>query len=301
MAEELHFSRAAARVFLAQQALSRQIRELEDELGVQLFIRSTRKVELTAAGEVFLEGARAALDAIDRAAADALKASRAVSGTLRVGFCPGAALELTDLILTEFRDRYPDVTLDLHEYPISDPTSGLTDGSSDVGFIRLPLSTEGLETEAVFTEPMSAMVSDRHPLAHRSSISARELLDETLTYSGSQDAVYRDFWLLNDFRDGKSEPKTVETTSLTEDLQLVASGGAVGLIVAAARRYVNHPKVRFLVIEDTAGSTLSLAWREGDVSPLAERLRAVVRTVRDRETETIDMLEHPPRSEAQPS
>lgn len=108
VAEELHFSRAAARVHLAQQALSREIKELEDELGAKLLERTTRKVALTPAGEVFLEGARAALAVLDDAASAARRAARGLAGTLRLGYVPGAALELTPLILTEFAERHPE-------------------------------------------------------------------------------------------------------------------------------------------------------------------------------------------------
>jgi DNA-binding transcriptional LysR family regulator len=143
VAEDLHFSRAAARLFVAQQALSRQIRELEDELGTPLFLRSSRKVELTAAGTVFLTGARAVVDALDDAVAMTIRTARSVTGTLRVGFCPGAALELTEPILSAFRDRYPDVAVELHEVPLSDPSAGVAGGASDVGIVRAPLTRTG--------------------------------------------------------------------------------------------------------------------------------------------------------------
>ena len=93
VAEELHFSRAAERLFIAQQALSRQIRDLEQEVGAQLFVRTTREVTLTPAGEAYLAGVRDALAVLDAAAASAARLDRTLSGTLHLGYIAGAALE----------------------------------------------------------------------------------------------------------------------------------------------------------------------------------------------------------------
>src|SRR4030088_1556010 len=95
LAQELHFSRAAARLHIAQQALSKQIRELEENVGAQLLQRSTRKVELTPAGAAFLKAAHAALAAFDDGVQDARRLARGDAGTLRLGYVVGGALELT--------------------------------------------------------------------------------------------------------------------------------------------------------------------------------------------------------------
>ncbi|WP_202033296.1 LysR substrate-binding domain-containing protein [Nocardioides sp. WS12] len=296
VAEELHFSRAAAKLFLAQQALSRQIRELEDELGVPLFIRSTRKVELTAAGEVFLAGARAAVDALDEAVTMATRTNRAVTGTLRLGFFPGAALELTAPLVTEFRTRYPDVTIEMRESPVLDPSCGLIDGTSDLALVRLPATVEGLCTETLFTEPVVVGVSSGHPLAHRSSVTASELLDLPITLSHTVDPVYRSFWVLDGFRADGPAPQIVATSSITEEAQLVATGTAVCVTAAAAARYVPHPGIQYVLITDAPRSELALAWREGAESPLIERFRACALEVRDLEVEIVDLIENPYRA-----
>ena len=223
-----------------------------------------------------------------------------MTGTLRIGFTPGAALELTEPILTEFRSRFPEVSLELHEYPLVDPTGGLADGSADVSFIRLPFSADGLETETLFTEPLAVAVAANHRLAGRSSVEAGELLDEPLTMSGSSDPVYRDFYLLNAFRAGAAPPKIFPTTSVTEEQAIVASGVACGIIPAAAMRYIMHPGVRCLPIVDAAPSVVVLAWQSQHDGPLVERLREVACAVRDRETEIVAKLEHPPTLYAEP-
>lgn len=292
VAEELHFSRAAARLFVAQQALSRQIRELEDEVGVQLFLRSTRKVELTAAGAVFLTGARAAVEALDETVALTVRAGRSVTGTLRVGFCPGAALELTEPILSGFRDRYPDVAVELREVPLSDPSAGVAGGDSDIGIVRAPLTTDGIETQTLFTEPLVAAVSLRHRLADHTVVSVADLLADPITLSQSVDATYRAFWSLEAFRDGVPA-RIVETRSVTEEVQFVSAGGAIGVTAAAAVRYMPHPSIRFIPISDAPRSTCALAWRLDAANPLVDSFREVVREVVEQEAERVDAIENP--------
>ncbi|WP_182920398.1 LysR family transcriptional regulator [Nocardioides cavernaquae] len=292
VAEELHFSRAAARLFVAQQALSRQIRELEDELGTPLFLRSSRRVELTAAGVVFLAGARAVVDALDEAVATTVRTGRSVTGTLRVGFCPGAALELTEPILSGFRDRYPDVTVELHEVPLSDPSAGVAGGASDVGIVRAPLTTDGIEVETLFTEPLVAAVSVRHRLADRATVNVAELLTDPITLTRTEDAAYRAFWSLEAFRDGAA-PRIVETRSVTEEVQFVSAGGAIGVTAAAAIRYMPHPSIRFIPISDAPRSTCAVGWRADAANPLIDRFREVARAVLEQAPQLVSAIEDP--------
>ena len=272
--------------------MSRQIRELEDELGTPLFLRSSRRVELTAAGAVFLAGARAVVDALDEAVASTVRTGRSVTGTLRVGFCPGAALELTEPILSGFRDRFPDVAVELHEVPLSDPTAGVAGGGSDLGIVRAPLTTDGIETETLFTEPLVVAVSLRHRLADRDAVTVAELLSDAITLSQTEDAAYRAFWSFESFRGGVP-PRIVETRSVTEEVQFVSAGGAIGVTAAAATRYMPHPSIRFIPISDAPRSTCALAWRADEANPLVDRFREVVRTVVEQEPELVAAIEAP--------
>ena len=218
-------------MFLTQQALSRQIKELEDELGVRLFERTTRKVALTPAGEAFLEAVRDVLGRLDDAVAAARRTSRVLTGRLRLGFIPGAALELTGPIMAAYREAFPDVEVEMREFPANDPSAGLASGVTDVAFIRLPQGTQRIETETLFTDPVVAMVAEDHPLAARTSVSARDLIAHPLTLSDTTDEVYRAFWGLYDARDRPG--RFVAVSSVTEETSLVAAGAAIGVTGAA--------------------------------------------------------------------
>lgn len=291
VAEELHFSRAAARVFLTQQALSRQIKELEDELGVQLFDRTTRRVSLTVAGEVFYEAAKGVIASFDDAVAAARRTTRALSGKLRLGFIPGAALELTPLIIAAFQEAHPEVEVEMREFPANDPSAGLVTGVTDVAFIRLPQATMRIETETMFLDPVIAMVAAAHPLAARSSVRVAELVQETLSVSDTPDEVYKAFWSLAAARDASTAGRLLPVVSVTEEASLVANGAAVAVTSSAAQSYVTLPGVRHVPIEDWPPSTVTVAWHEGERSPLVARFVRTACDVRDSQTDLVRLLE----------
>ena len=276
-------------MFLTQQALSRQIKELEDELGVQLFERTTRRVALTPAGEAFLEAVREVLGRFDDAVAAARRTSRVLTGRLRLGFIPGAALELTGPIMAAYREAFPDVEVEMREFPANDPSAGLASGVTDVAFIRLPQGTQRIETEELFVDPVVAMVGDSHPLAGRTSVSARDLIDHPLTLSDTTDEVYRAFWGLYDARDQPG--RFVAVSSVTEETSLVAAGAAIGVTGAAITAYAPSPGITFLPIEDWPGSTVALGWHLGERSPVVARFVDTVCAVRDRERGIVERIE----------
>ncbi|CAJ1501715.1 LysR family transcriptional regulator [[Mycobacterium] holstebronense] len=291
-AEELHFSRAAARVYLAQQALSRQIKDLEDELGVKLFERNTRNVILTPAGEVFLEGARGVLAALDGAAAAAEQAARGVVGTLRLGYVPGAALELTAPIIAEFQESHPEVTIEMREFQVSDPSAGLASRATDVAFLRLPQNTANINTEILAIDPVVAMVSTSHRHAGRTSVSVRDLLDDPITQSSSVDQAHHAFWSLAAARTEATKVDVVRADSITEEAQVVAAGAAIAVTSAAAAHFMPLAGVRFLPIEDWPGSAIAVGWTDDEPSPLVSRFVDVARLVRDREPGIVHGIEH---------
>jgi DNA-binding transcriptional LysR family regulator len=293
VAEELHFSRTAARLHIAQQALSKQIRELEDALGAQLLERSTRNVKLTAAGAIFLEAARATLAALDDGVAATRRLARGEAGTLRLGYVVGGALELTRPILEEFARRHPGVEVELREYGYEDRTAGLDSGAADIAFVRTPISAPGLVFETLFVEPLLAALPLDHPLAQRDAVSVRDLVQEPIAMRETDDAAARAFWTLDAYREQGAAGRIVAAHSVTEELSLVAAGIACAITSAASARYTPHPSVRYVPIDDGPGAELSLAWREDAGNALVERFLEAARAVRERETELMRAIEHP--------
>lgn len=293
VADELHFTHAATRLFITQQALSKQIHELEIQLGVSLFRRTRRSVELTEAGRVLLDRVRPVLIELQDAVATARLAGPGKIERLRVGFGTFAALELTSLILEEFKRLHPSVEVDMREYPLPDQTAGLADGWSDVSFIRPPLSAPNLVIQPVFVEPRVLSVARSHPLGQRSDVDVRDVLGLTLSIGMSDDDKYRRFWGLDRFRGSDPGLPLRGTSTNTEELQLVASGLACTVNPAAVARYLPHPEVACIPIRGIPGSVLAVAWRTGPVSVLVTNFANAVRTVVARETDLVWFIEHP--------
>jgi DNA-binding transcriptional LysR family regulator len=293
VAEERHFTRAAARLFVAQQSLSRQIRDLEEEVGALLFYRTTRSVELTPAGVAFLAGVQSALASLDAGIEAARRHDAGAVGHLRIGFGLGAALELTPFIVEEFLRQFPHVEIEMREFGLLDQSAGLSDHWADVAIIRPPLADPSIVAHTLFTEPRVLTVSVRHALAQRETVSVADILDVPLAVGRSTDEEYRRFWSLQDFRTGMTEPLLTPTTSNTEEIELIAAGLACTVNPAAIMRYIPHSGVRYIPIVDVPGSALAIAWRRDRVSPLALAFNRVAQEVRDRETATVEGIENP--------
>src|SRR5882757_1994142 len=182
VAEELHFGRAAVRLHLAQPPLSQQIRKLEEILGYPLFVRTSRAVRLTAAGEVFLERARRTLRSVQEDIEEARSIGRGDEGSLRVGFIGSGMLTPLPEMLGRYRQLYPRVQLQLSETYTANIAASLNRGMLDAGFLRDGGPIDGLHVETLFSEPFVAVLPQKHRLAGRSMISPADLREEPFVF-----------------------------------------------------------------------------------------------------------------------
>lgn len=178
VAEELHFSRAADRLHMAQPPLSQQIRQLEDELGFQLFHRTKRRVELTEAGAAFLAEARQVLQALDHAVEQGRQASRGEVGQLAIGFVSSTAYNILPPILQAFRRQVPAVTLELQELTTREQVQAVVAGKLDIGFVRPPIADPALEATVIFREPLIVALPECHPCRDAHQVSVKSLAQE---------------------------------------------------------------------------------------------------------------------------
>jgi DNA-binding transcriptional LysR family regulator len=180
VAEELHFGRAAARLYISQPSLSNQIQKLERTLGADLFVRSSREVKLTPAGRALLEEAPRALAALERAAECTRLAGAGTTGTVRLGYPPPASFETLGAVLQAVEGDNPSMTVVSSELFSAEVPGRVLGGELDVGLALHPDRMRGVRTEPLRVEPLAAVLSKRHPLAQPSSISVADLEGETL-------------------------------------------------------------------------------------------------------------------------
>ncbi|MDI3403617.1 LysR substrate-binding domain-containing protein [Streptomyces cavernicola] len=180
VAEERSFTRAAERCHVVQSALSHQIKGLERELGVVLFARTSRRVEVTAAGEAFLAAARVSLDAAERAVSDAAAAAGEIRGTLTIGVIPTVTAIDIPAALGAFHRKHPAVRIRLRGGGSDEFIAAIADGSMDVAVLGLPdtMTPKNVNTRVLARERLAAVVSADHALAARRRLRLEDLVDE---------------------------------------------------------------------------------------------------------------------------
>ncbi|MEB3371274.1 LysR family transcriptional regulator [Saccharopolyspora mangrovi] len=243
VAEELNFSRAADRLNMTQPPLSAQVRQLEDELAVTLFERSTRKVTLTPAGEVFQRSTKRLLSELDSNVVEAQRVAKGEIGQLSLGFVPSATAEILPPILREFRKRFPDVRLVLHELTPELQVRGLREGSLDCACFYLPFNDSppfgdrNLESAPISREPLVAALPVDHPLTAQRKIAMESLAEEPfVAVVGHSGQGLREV-ILEQCRRADFKPHIVQEAALIGTIAgLVASGVGVSLLPASVRR-----------------------------------------------------------------
>jgi DNA-binding transcriptional LysR family regulator len=270
VAEELHFTRAAERMYIAQPALSEQIRRLEGELGVELLRRTTRKVELTAAGEVFLQRARRILHEADAALAEASRAARGETGSIRVATGSTAGLELVPDVLRAFRDERPEVHLELRQLDWENYFGGLREGAVDAAFVWLPIEDEALSFTVLYVEPRVAALEAEHRLAARPELRIEQLLGEPWPWVETDPAV-RAFWTCEDLR-GRPAIRGPTVRSMEGMLEAVRAGLCVATVPRSQAQSGSWPGIAFPSVSGVPPATLTIAWRTADETPVVQAL-----------------------------
>lgn len=282
VAEELHFTRAAERLHMAQPPLSAQIRALEDELGAALFVRDKRRVFLTQAGHELLGRARAVLAAADDAKAATRQAAAGVTGRLALGYAASAMFtERLPGAIRAFRADCPQVALTLHEMTSLDQLDALAEHQLDVGVLRRPdvPAPEGVAIEPWYVAPLIAAVPRDHALAGRGSIRMAELRDEPLiTYP--RDAGIGLYWpVLQLCARAGFRPRIVREARESPVMIGLVSAGIGIAVVPADTQAIQLGGVTYLrILDKEAVSTLSLAFRADEAGGPMKRLLASLRT-----------------------
>ncbi len=281
VAEESSFSRAARRLHMAQPPLSNQIKQLEEELGVRLFERSSRGVHTTDAGELLLEEARRVFALVEGTVNMVQRVGHGEVGRLTLGFVPSASDELLPPILSSFGERYPDVDLFLREMRPDLIVQRLHEGQIDAGFLYLPLDDASLDVECVSREPLVLALPAKHSLSSEEQVDLASLADEPFILPAryrrmpglygqvteacrqagfTPNAVQKDVWLM----------QTI--------VGLVAGGIGVALVPASVQNLRRKGVVYKTVPGLSPSVELGVVWRSDDRGAV---LRSFLQVARD--------------------
>jgi len=270
--EEQHYGRAAQRLRVAQPALSRQIQDLEGEVGFKLFERLPRGVKLNAAGKLFLEDARRILKEVNEATARAARVARGQSGTLRVGFTENASWRgVVPESFRRFREMQPDAELQLQPSPSLVQLEAIRSGRLDAGFVfNMPKADPELDRLPVTMQRIELAVPAGHPLTKLKELRLRDLTDVPFVWFPRREspALY-DRLMQACFRGGLKSPRIVqEGLDEATILSLVATGLGVGWVLGTARWRRPKSVVIMSVVDLNVPLPLALAWRKDNKSPL---------------------------------
>lgn len=279
VAEELNIGRAAARLHISQPPLTRQIQQLEEELGARLFNRTPRGVELTEAGQLFLEEARNIRSVVEQATERTQRAGQGKLGRLDVAIFGSAILDAIPKVLLAFRSNYPEVKVVLHTMTKAEQIEALRQRRISVGFNRMLAPQDDIDVQPVMVERLLLAVPTSNPLAQRESIPFRELEGQPMVLfpTGARpNFMDKVIGLCTD--SGFDPHISQEVGDAVTGVALVAAGFGVCLVPESATT-LKLPGVVYRPLTDTpAGSSVDLCciYRRDDTSPIVAAFRQTV-------------------------
>jgi DNA-binding transcriptional LysR family regulator len=274
VAEELHFGRAAERLHMTQPPLSRQIQQLESELGVQLIDRSSRSVTLTAAGAAFLPDARRIVHMSESAVLTVRRVPAGDLGTVVVGFTGASAHAILPRLLEAAQEKIPDVKLVLREMVSGQQIEALTNGELDLGLVRPILTRPGVSSRPIHHERLVAALPQSHPLAGEEHLTVEDFDDQPVVMYSPVDARYFHELLISTFTIAGAAPRYVQyVTQVHTMLVLVRSGLGMALVPASAQT-MQPEGVVFRQVSAVRDRPVQMnaAWRTDNTNPALHRL-----------------------------
>jgi DNA-binding transcriptional LysR family regulator len=275
VAEERHFGRAAKRLHMAQPPLSQQIRQLEELLGVRLLNRTTRQVELTAAGQVLLDRGRRLINELETLKLDVHQVGQGATGAIRVGFAGSATYGVMPPIVRRTKQVMPKLSLELHgEMLTPSMEEGLREGTLDAALLRPPVASPEIEYRIVAREPLVIAVPTFSLLADERPVAVSELHDQDFIAYPPESVLHRATAEL--CRQFGFQPRIAQVANETSTmLSFVAAGGGVAVVPASVRA-LTLEGVAYRQLENAPEVELAVAWRKDDRSALLHNFLDIV-------------------------
>ncbi|TXI87285.1 HTH lysR-type domain-containing protein [Cupriavidus sp. H19C3] len=281
LADTLSFTAAASKLRMTQPALSIAIQRLEESMGVELLRRTSRMVELTAAGEAYAKGARDVLALMDQVERTAVEVASGREGLCRIGFVQSSSFDVVPPVLKALQETTGKIKLELHESTSTDQLIGLSDGKLDVGLIRQAIhGFAGISLQHVHEQRMVAALPASHRLARAATLPLSALRDEVFVMVPDRRSPALNARVLAACADAGFQPHTsLEVVEMATILPFVGEGLGVSLLPANCRRFADRA-VALVDLEDTSehlSLPLFLAWRKREKDPAVRRVLDVAK------------------------
>lgn len=279
VAQELHFGRAAQRLDITQPALSKQIRVLETNIGVQLFIRTKRTVNLTKAGEVFLIQTQQLLKQAESAIALAKSTAKGEVGKLTLGFTSTATYTVLPKLIGHFRSLYPQVEVEMLELSTEAQVTALNQNKIDLGFLHPPIDSRGLEIYPILSEEFLVVLPKQHCLSKKQSLSLPDLAPESFILHPRSEGpfLYDRFFEL--CRQAGFKPQIIKETDTHQTrICFVAAGIGITFIPAGLETSVSEDLVCRPIDNLPMKLEFAAAWRSLVTMPVLQKFLTVLKT-----------------------
>ena len=280
VAEEENVSRAALKLHVSQPALSRQIRDLEDELGFLLLERSAKSVRLTEAGRAFLTEARAVL----QRAEDAVKAARAIAhggGELHVGYAPSLTARILPATLRAFQAGSPNVRVRLHDLSTEEMLTGLREGKLQIAFVARPITSmlRGLRFEELVRDPICLAVAPSHPLARQRTVTPADAAREPIIAYSRKDYPEAHEMLADVFASWKGKLRIVEEHDSVSGLIAAVEAGTGVAVAAQSLTCAAGPRLKLIPFQPAPGPlVVGAVWSKSGLTGAAESFLKAAKT-----------------------
>lgn len=277
LAEERHFGRAAVRLHVSQPALSYQIQRLEEEFGLSLLERSTRKVELTAAGEALRDGVRLLLDDTEALAERVRKIARGDIGIVRIGCVASALQGFIPPVVRTARERHPEVQFILSEKKTGAQLDDLVAGRLDIGLIHLSTRLPaGIDVVELFSQPVGVALPDNHPAAAAPVIRLESLAAEPFVlFPRALEPDTYDLFVNACVAAGFAPRVSQEAESIQSLLALVAAGLGVAFVPTSIMDGSPRPGIAFRPVDPAPEITTAIAWPVERPNPAVDAFRRI--------------------------
>jgi DNA-binding transcriptional LysR family regulator len=277
LAEELHFGRTAARLRVAQSAVSQTIKDLEEELGVALFQRSKRSVTITQAGEHYLASAREALQALERGVQASRAAAGGHAGRLRLRFTLMSGLTVLPRAIARFQRLYPKVEVTIAPGSSADLFAALESGDCHIGFVSLKKDVTPLATEVVERDDLVLLIPTHYGLGRRRSVGFRDLAAEKFIFLKRTSEPQVHAYFRRRCLDAGFEPNIVmEIEQVDVLLAVVAAGMGIACVPGLVRR-LGFKGVKTVPITPRIDSGISAVWDPRTLPATGQRFLALLR------------------------